>query len=414
MAFIPLMIFGIVLIWCARLVYSARRGPSDDPLKLCLNVGGWLLVLIGGAAFTLVMSNGVLLMLLPLYIVVALATLHRYRESERQALIWTIAHAAQQGVPLATAVRAFAMERSDEIGARCWRLASALEAGQPLDVALSTSANRVPLEVLVAARMGTVQGNLPRTLLKAVDQSRDFDRGLNAFLERLLFLLFGFTWFVLIVTFVMLKIVPTMEYMFREFELELPIVTRLIIALSNVCVSNAYLLIFLMPLILLGIALATLHYVGWLPWNMPGIGWLRISYDRTVLLRALAQAVDKKQSFERALAQLAEAFPTNVMRRRLKRVLAAGERGIDTFTALRRARLITRYEQAVLSAAQRVGNLSWALDEMADSALVRLTNRLRRASNAILVLMFVCLSLLVFLFAVGMIAPLSSLVLNLS
>src|ERR1700686_3525096 len=42
----------------------------------------------------------------------------RYRETERRSLLWLLGVAAEKGIPLSTAVRAFADERHDALGRR--------------------------------------------------------------------------------------------------------------------------------------------------------------------------------------------------------------------------------------------------------------------------------------------------------
>lgn len=409
-----MFLFGAALVWSIHLAYGSRAGKSDDTLKLCLLTAGWLLILVGLSAFIVSFASGPLMILVPLFWIVVLATLHRYRQSERQALVWTLAFAAQRGIPLANAARAFAQERTDELGSRSWRLAELLDAGLPLSSALHASANWVPLNVLVAARMGTQNGTLPTALMRAAEENREVERALRTMLERIIFLLMALMTFFAILTFLMLKIIPTFEKMFKEFELDLPAPTILIIALSQTFARHWYLFAPLGPLFTGAFFIGLLHYVGWLSWRVPGVGWLRVRYDRTVMLQNLALAVGNQQPLTAALASLEAAFPTYTMRSRLRRALRKCQQGVDTFTALRKARLITRYEQAVLSAAQRVGNLPWALEVMAETALRRLTLRLQRWSTFLFAVLFILLSLFILLFAVGMLQPLSDLILNLS
>lgn len=411
---LSLLLLGASLLWAISIAYGARRTPSRDWLKHSLTVAGWLLVLIATATFIGVFAVGPFALMVLALVVIAVATVVIYRRSERQALLWTLAYATERQIPLTHAVRAFAQERTDEIGYRAWQLALALDAGMPLDAALLASGSGVPLNVLVATRVGLACGTLPTSLRAAVFESRDIDRLLRSMIERLLFITLLLNALVGIVSFLMIKIIPTFEKMFKEFELELPPITQLLIGISQTFVVYSFVFV-LAELILLPLLLfSLLHYLDWLPWGFPGVGWLRISYDRTVMLRALAQATSKQQSLEDAFAKLYDAFPTYAMRSRLSRVMLAIRSGETWTDALRRVRLITRYEQAVLVSAQAVGNLPWALETMADTAVQRLTRRLQTLIVIITYVVFVVFSGLVLLVAVATFSPLVSLISNMS
>jgi type II secretory pathway component PulF len=77
-------------------------------------------------------------------------------------------------------------------------------------------------------------------------------------------------------------------------------------------------------------------------------------------------------------------------------------------------RLIGSADAALLSAAQRSGNLSWALAEMADSYQRKATYRLQALAQVVLPLLMVPAGILVCLLVVAYFAPLTKLILDLS
>lgn len=411
---LPLILLGATLLWSVRIAYGARRGTADDWLKHCLTVAGWLMLLLGTEILAGMFALVPLFLMVPVFWVIVLATIHFFRQGEQQSLIWMLSHAAERDLPLSPSVRAFAQERTDEVGFRAWRLAEALDAGMPLDLAMLRAKFRPTLPLLVAARVGQAYGVMPAALRSAVLEQRGFDRVLRNLVERLLFMLTAIFVFALILSFVMIIIIPTFEKMFKEFELDLPRITKLVIALSQMAVTwwsvgaPVYLLIWL------ALMLGFLHYVGWLPWNFPGLGWLRLRYDRTVVLRTLALTVDQKRPIDHALATLEFAFPTTAIRRRLAKALLAVRQGSDWPEALQRAGLISGYEQAVLASAERVGNVAWALQMLAENGVRRLTQRLRVITAILTSIAFCGFSLLVLMFAAAIIMPLASLIWNLS
>jgi type II secretory pathway component PulF len=76
--------------------------------------------------------------------------------------------------------------------------------------------------------------------------------------------------------------------------------------------------------------------------------------------------------------------------------------------------LIGAADAAVLAAAQRSGNLSWALAEMADSFQRKATYRLQALAQVVLPLMMVPVGIFMCLLMVAYFAPLTKLILDLS
>jgi type IV pilus assembly protein PilC len=83
------------------------------------------------------------------------------------------------------------------------------------------------------------------------------------------------------------------------------------------------------------------------------------------VLRILAVAAEQRQPLTYALNWLAHVYPSARLRSRLIATAAAVNAGGDWRDALAAARLVTRAEQGLLKAAERAGNLSWALRQIA-------------------------------------------------
>jgi type II secretory pathway component PulF len=76
-------------------------------------------------------------------------------------------------------------------------------------------------------------------------------------------------------------------------------------------------------------------------------------------------ATRERQSLARALIWLAHVYPSATIRRRLGAAASAVNSGIDWRDALAEARIVTPSEQGLLKAAERAGNLPWALQQIA-------------------------------------------------
>jgi type IV pilus assembly protein PilC len=88
--------------------------------------------------------------------------------------------------------------------------------------------------------------------------------------------------------------------------------------------------------------------------------------------------------------------------------------GRDWSESLCNQGLIKPADQAVLKAAQRVGNLPWAMREMADSNRRRLAYRLSALVQLAYPPVIICIGLIVMFIVVALFLPLITLVMRLS
>jgi type II secretory pathway component PulF len=114
------------------------------------------------------------------------------------------------------------------------------------------------------------------------------------------------------------------------------------------------------------------------------------------------------------LRLLAQQYPRPRVARRLERAVAGIDRGSDWCDALRSEGLLTNTDAALLQAAQRVGNLAWALDEMSEGSLRRWAFRWKILVDIAFPLLILVLGLLVMFIVVGLFLPLVSLIQGLS
>lgn len=423
-----LIALGIGVLWSVRLAYRAHGASSDDVVRLVLTIAGWLLILVGllgtavqvtgisavlmsaGSAIELVAA--LILAAFPCGIVLAIASMAvgRFRSLESRAYVKCLSAAAVKGIPLEQASRAMAMERVDDLGIRSARLAASLEAGKPLSIALHESRVPLPLDAELAVRLGIETGDLATSLAEISKPDDDAEYLVRSIIEKFFYLALVVSVLVGIVTFIMLKIVPVMNQLFREFETSLPYLTRVAIDASDFVVS--YHLAF-WPFFLIGgvvLLVGALHYVGWLPRDVPILTRLTLRFDSALVLRSLAVAVRQSRPLSQMVYLLAAQYPKWSVRARL---LAAGHRisaGRHWCDAMEEAGLLRATDTGVLRAAERNGNLAWALHEMADHNLRRLAYRMRLWLNVLFPMILVGFGLIVAIYVVGLFVPLVTLI----
>jgi len=414
LSLLALVWVGISVLWAARLAYRHQGAAADDAVRLVLNIAGWALIIAG----VLGVQVQVLVFLSPLgwllTIAILMMAVGRYRTNERRALLQCVAVAAERGIPISQAARAFAMERSDELGLRALRLAELLESGMPLPAALAQTRTRLPTDALVAVRVGHETGALGSALSVIARYDDDADLLVRSMFEKCFYLAVVANILMMMLTFMMLRIVPVFAKMFQEFDIELPEVTQWCIVVSNVAAQYAILFLPLAMLVMGSLFLGFLYYVGLLPRDIPLLNRLGLRMDAAFVMRGLALAVRQRLPLPKMVWLLAGCYPKWSIRSRLTTATTAMNNGEHWCQALRRAGILRNYDAAVLNAAERSGNLEWALEEMADSSLRRLAYRLRLVIGIVFPLVLVAFGAVVALFVIGLFVPLVSMIQSLT
>jgi type II secretory pathway component PulF len=419
---------ALALKIAVRIMYGRRSFVAADPLKILLTVSSTVLLVLAAVGFLVGLAGPTtspmmfLIVWVPALLIIGvilLMALDRYRRGEHRALVWTLVSAARCGVPLPEAARAFADETQDDTGARALVLAQSLEQGMPLSTAASTARLRMAAPMRVAIRVGETLGMLGPAMRQQLDDSTDTDAALRTVIARLYYLCAVVLILTGIMMFVMLRIVPVFQKMFQEFGLELPVMTKVVINVSNWYVHYGWFMSAPVTLALALLALAGtvwggLYFIGWFPRDLPVVWRLFKRYDGALVMRGLALAVRRQVPIHHALQLLVDAYPIRRVGLLLAGVTAKSQKGSSWQTSLAATGLISRADAAVLAAAERADNLPWALEEMADSAIRRQAYRLQLALHCLYPVAVFVLGSVVAFFVIGLFLPLVSLIQGLS
>ena len=337
-------------------------------------------------------------------------TLVKHRASRQYALLWLLTVAAERLIPLVPVVEAFARERGGPFAGRARHLANMLKAGVPLPDALQRLPGLLPADALPAIHVGYESGALAAAL-RRVSSARDFRQPLwLAMAGRLVYLITLVVFGIGVVAFMMYKIVPSFQAIFSDFDAELPAMTKLLISVSRAIVDWWFLLVPFFMLMVLLVFYVLLRYVGLTQWDLPGMGRLVRRLDAANVLDTLALAAEHRRPLPEAFATLARTYPKAAIRGRLRGVLADLQRGADWCESLFARGLIKRPDRAILQAAQRAGNLPWALREMADSNRRRLAYRLYALVQLLFPPFILAIGAAVMFIVVSLFVPLVSLI----
>lgn len=368
-----LAIPGMALLLCVRMLYGRRPAAVPDSALLLLRTAGRVMLLAAVAGAVLgALGVGAAITLLLIGMVVLLMSLDRRMRLEHQALLSSLAVAAEKGIPLPEAALAFADEMNSGGARRVLWLVRALQQGVSLDQAISYAWIKCSTAARVAVRMGNTLGVLGPALRREAESSQELETLVRPMFTRWLYLFYTLLIGEFVVTFLMIWIVPVFDRLFEEFGLKLPSHTVLLFHISRWVATYGWI-----PLALLTMGAFVLFvtgifsYIGWLPRSAPLVSLLFRRYDGAIVLRSLALAIRHGQSLQQAMRMMENIYPLGTVRNLLRKAAIAVEGGQEWCHALRRVRLIDQTDAVVLRGAQAAGNLPWAMEEMAESLLRR-------------------------------------------
>ncbi len=214
--------------------------------------------------------------------------------------------------------------------------------------------------------------------------------------------------------FVAYWILPKLEAIFRDFALPLPSVTLLTMNAARWVIQYAYLTVWLVPVEIGLLIFLPLSLLGWGNVHVPLFDRLLARRHSALVLRSLSLAVEGTKPIAVVLETLAAHYPTAWVRRRLARVRDDVQAGADWIESLRYRGVVRASDAEVIRSAGAVGNLSWALSELADTIERRLAARANVLVQTFFPLAVVMLGVVVFFVAVGYFIPLVQLITELS
>ncbi|MDP6445597.1 MAG: hypothetical protein QGG36_08255 [Pirellulaceae bacterium] len=396
---------GIGVLWCCYLLFGSRSA-SERPARRVMLIVGFTMIFLGVFIASVMMLHVLAIVLLVALLLVLLISLHRHFLAERDALVWMLGACAERGIPLVEVARSFSLEHDNGTGRRAKRLAGLLERGVPVPSALAQSGCVHSVDAELALQLGAELNVLGPAIRTISCENRDASGLLHTIVDKVIYFNAVLAVIAGAKIFLVMKIVPAMNAVLIDFDLQPPPITSFVLQNSF---DGILFLILGAPLILLclcGAVVSVLHYVGLLPRDLPGLGWLTCRYDGARVLRSLGVAVRQERGLGNALRLLAARFPRESVRLQLTRAGTMCNNGIHWCDALHRVGLIGKPDAVVLATAERNNNLAWALEEMADSAIRRVAQRSRSVFNIVFSAAFLLLGTMVLILCLSVMAPL--------
>lgn len=289
------------------------------------------------------------------------------RRGREGQLLWLLALSVRSGHNLAQEVEDHAASWSGAYACRLRQLAVYLKAGRPLGMALERVPLLLPRWVIASIKIGDETGALSEVLNECSTAHLSWmkDRFRTGSVGSLLIYLACYPWVILApVSFIMYFIVPKFKVIFEGFGTDLPGSTRFLIDVYD---SGLPFLLLLAPLSLFGVvALLRFDHSGWRNISVRLFRTFYPRYDAAPIMRHLARTIEKGQTLPDGLLAIANSYHRPTIADSVAQVYVETESGGDCWQTFLRKGFLSRRDLTLIEAAQRSGNLPWALREIAD------------------------------------------------
>ena len=175
----------------------------------------------------------------------------------------------------------------------------------------------MPPEAIPLTCVGHDTGALPEAIDQAIAARNVFEPMWQSIIPKIGYVCLLPSLAIGVITFIMLKIVPIYEKIFKDFGMKLPETTQGLITACEYAENWWFLAA---PFWLLAIAMlffCMLRYAGWIRSDLPGFAWLTRRRHAATLLDGISLAARQQKPLANAVMQLAAAYPQPEFARQL-------------------------------------------------------------------------------------------------
>jgi len=333
--------------------------------------------------------------------------------SKQRALLQLLSVAVAERLELAPLVRSFSEEHRGRYRRRLYRLSQRLAAGTSLPDALEQTPGVLTDEQMLAIRLGMQSGILSEVLPVLVDQQQSSSPVSHRLRQIGFYGTFLAILFFLVLSFILIKIVPSFQAIMFDFDIEGTEPLDFLIGISSAIVSTGLLL----PLALL--------FCAWLILSE----WSRRFFRRRMLsrifrpvtqlrsanlLNLLAIAQQAGRPHPGTLSTLARYHYDSFIRNKLLFVRNEVEQGADLWKSLTQARLLSPAESRALTSSQTADSTVWTLRHLSAWKRNRIIRRCEIYVDFLVPAVIVLMAAVVLLTALATLTPLIKLTETLS
>ena len=359
-------LLGVVVLMATRWFTGPAPGDRRPAQVIAMRISGWILTALGFVIGTCLLVPGLPILWFATLAVIISMAYSKHVATQRYAMLALLGAAAERSMPLETAFAAFGHERGGWMRRRTAELVYLLYEGESLPAAVQAVPGVLPPEAVPLVCVGYENGSLGPAIDQAIAARNLYEPVWQSIVPKIGYICILPPAALGIVAFIVLKIMPQFEKIFKDFNLRLPNATLALIEVSRW--ELLWLLYGVAWLLTTGLLLySVLRYAGSIRWELPGMDRLFRRRHIATVLDAVSLATRRQRPLNEALSTLAASYPQPVIAGRLRAVCDDLQAGGDALECLHRHGLLRKTDLALLQSAQRNGNLAWAAGEMADS-----------------------------------------------
>jgi type II secretory pathway component PulF len=327
-------------------------------------------------------------------------------------LVQALASTAITRVPLEVSLAALAEEKSDpQLAAVAEQLAARLREGATIDTALGDVEHQLPTEIAGLLRAGVESGDLAGTLERYSQQQLAASRFNRRIRVTLAYPIIIVAILVPTLLFLSLYVIPMFGDLFKEFRLDLPEITELILSVANQLPG----LIAGLAILLIGFPIV-LRLVGgsWMLHRvraaLPFIGRMWMWAAQREFASQLGSFLTMGLTMPSAVAQTAHVLADRNIARACSRLLRRVESGQSLSTSLDQSIQFDRSLVALVAWGERHGALTEALTVATDLFDDRVEQQASLVRRLLPSLTLVSVATLMFFVLAGLLIPLVRLI----
>jgi len=321
-------------------------------------------------------------------------------------LLRLIAVSIEHNVPLVPLVENWALDERGYQRTRLRRLATLLKAGRPLPDAIEEAPGILHDEDILAIRFDAQMGTRTAAVRQLLDREEaSFPSPLHQIRGDLIYVAAVIAVALVIIPFLHLKIVPVFQKLLREFSNEQPTILVWLIYVSQMFVG--YWWVFAIVCLIAGWCMVSTK-AGRFVRHSIFDRWLRSLRELHAadVLRKLEITTAAGRPITGALSALARYHFVPRVRHKLLFVRNEVEQGADVWQSMAAVDLVSSPELRLLRTADRVGNRSWVLGQLACVKTGRTRSRLEVLSQLMLPALILLLGIVVLSQALMIFVPL--------
>lgn len=334
--------------------------------------------------------------------------------SQQHALLQVLSVATTERLDLAPLVTSLANEHRGRYRRRLYRFVKRIAAGTSLPDALEQTPGTLSDDQMLSIRFGIQSGTLPEVLSSLVEHR---EQSLNPIGDRIRQICFyGLvlsTLFLLVLTFIMVKIIPSFQAILYDFSLDTTGPLELLIGVSNAIVELGPII----PLALL--------FCWWLVKSeRPQRFFRRRVLSRVIkpvtqlrsanILRLLAIAQQAGRPLPGAVSTLARYHYDSMIRSKLLFVRNEIEQGADLWKSFSKTHLLAPAESKALESSASANSLAWTLQHLANWKRNRVVRRFDIYIEFLMPAVIILMASAVLLTALATLTPLFKMINDLS